>query len=77
MLKRVLILTVLMSLAPSLSFAQGDTRERGEKACGNDAKRLCRKVLQDGDGVVLNCLQSSADKLSKACRKFLEEQGQL
>lgn len=77
MLKRALILGVLVSLVPSLSFAQGDSRDRGEKACGGDARRLCRKVLGDGDGAVLNCLQTNEKRLSAACRKMLEENGQL
>jgi hypothetical protein len=77
MLKRALILGVLLSLVPSLSFAQGDPRAVGEKACGGDAKRLCRKVLGDGDGAVLTCLQTNEKRLSGGCRKFLEEQGQL
>ena len=77
MLKRALIVGILISLVPSLSFAQGDPRDRGERACGGDAKRLCRKVISDGDGAVLNCLQTNEKRLSGACRKFLEEQGQL
>lgn len=77
MMKRALILGMLISLAPSLGFAQADSRERGERACGGDARRLCRKVLGDGDGAVLNCLQTNERKLSAACRKMLEDNGQL
>jgi Cysteine rich repeat len=78
MLKRALILGMLISLAPSLSFAQPDpVRQRGEEACGGDARRFCRKVLDQGDGVVLNCLQTNQKKLSSACRKMLEDNGQL
>lgn len=77
MMKRALILGILISLVPSLSFAQGDQRGRGEKACGDDARKFCRKVLGDGDGAVLNCLQTNEKHLSKACRKMLEDNGQL
>jgi len=77
MLKRALIVGLLISLVPSLSFAQGDNRAAGEKACGKDASRLCRKVINDGDNAVLQCLQDNHKKLSTACRKFLEDNGQL
>lgn len=78
MLKRVLILGVLISLVPSVSFAQPDpARQRGEEACGSDARRFCRKVLDQGDMVVLQCLQTNQKKLSAACRKVLEDNGQL
>ena len=76
MLKRCLILGVLLSLLP-LSFAQGDNRDEGDKACGSDARRHCKKVLDQGDSAVLACLQANEKKLSKPCHKFLVEQGQL
>ena len=78
MLKRALILGILICLVPSASFAQPDPkRERGEEACGSDARRFCRKVIDQGDSVVLSCLQENQSKLSKACRKMLEDNGQL
>jgi hypothetical protein len=33
--------------------------------------------LKQGDMVVLQCLQTNAKKLGPACRKVLQEQGQL
>ncbi len=77
MLKRILILAALVTLLPTVSFAQANQRDQGEKACGGDARRLCRKVLNDGDGAVLNCLQTNEKKLSGACRKLLVDNGQL
>ncbi len=77
MLKRALIAGMLISLVPSLSFAQGGSRDANEKACGGDARRLCRKVLDQGDSAVLSCLQAHERSLSRACRKVLEDAGQL
>jgi hypothetical protein len=82
MLKRVVFVGMLISLVPSLSFAvpslsfaqAGSTLERGEVACDSDAIRSCRKVLDQGDMVVLQCLQTNQKKLR---RKVLEDNGQL
>ena len=77
-------LILMTALVPTSSFAQplpaggGDpSRQKGEHACGVDARRLCRKMLDQGDMVVLDCLQTNQKKLSGSCRKFLHEQGQL
>jgi hypothetical protein len=78
MLRKSLILAFLLASAPTLTFAQGDDpRSRGDRACKNDATRLCRKVLDHGDGAVLACLQENARRLGGTCRRFLQEQGQL
>jgi hypothetical protein len=78
MLRKGLLLGVLLAVVPTLSFAQGTSeRERGEKACRGDVSRLCRKVMDQGDGAVLNCLQTNEKKLGRACRKVLEDNGQL
>ncbi|MBN8919625.1 MAG: hypothetical protein J0H62_02775 [Rhizobiales bacterium] len=52
-------------------------RDRGEEACGRDARKMCRKVLNQGDMVVLSCLQQNAAKLSNSCKKMLRDNGQL
>jgi hypothetical protein len=78
MLRKSLILAFLLASIPAVGFAQGDDpRARGDRACRNDASRLCRKVLEQGDAVVLQCLQTNEKKLSRGCRKVLEENGQL
>ncbi len=78
MLKRILILGALVTMVPTMSVAQPDPqRQRGEEACGGDARRFCRKVLDQGDMTVLQCLQTNEKKLSKSCRKMLEDNGQL
>ncbi len=78
MLKTVMILALLATSAPTVAFAQqGDTKSRGDRACKNDASRICRKVIEQGDSAVLACLQANQARLGGSCRSFLKEQGQL
>ena len=53
------------------------TRQQEENACGRDATRLCKPVLNDGDMAVLACLRMHRDKLRPACIRLLQEKGQL
>jgi len=79
MLVRVLTLAVLLSLNATAGFAQQNDprRDQGDVACGADARRVCRKVIDQGDFAVLKCFQDNRDKLSNACRRFLTDMGQL
>ena len=77
MLQKSLIVAFLLAVFPSTGFAQDDARTRGDRACRSDVSRLCRKVMDQGDMVVLQCLKVNAKKLGPACRKVLQEQGQL
>lgn len=45
-----------------------------ERACGGDARRLCKDALGD-DFRVGSCLQDHKDRLSHACRTILEGHG--
>jgi hypothetical protein len=47
----------------------------GQDACGRDASRFCRANLNDGDQVVLACLQQNRARLSKACQATLAAHG--
>ena len=73
---RNLLLAVALTLIPARAVAQSD-RERGDKACRADVRRLCKSVLDQGDLTILNCLQTNRTKLSGTCTKFLQEVGQL
>lgn len=46
-----------------------------QRACGSDARKFCRGVIQD-DFAVLRCFQQNRPKLSRACRAVLEKYGQ-
>jgi hypothetical protein len=59
------------------AYAQGGSRQMGERACGGDARRLCKKVLGQGDNAVLSCLVQNQRRISGACRRVLRENGQL
>lgn len=67
----------MMLAASSFGYAQDDVRAQGAKACGPDANRLCKHVLEQGDMVMLKCFQNRRTKLSPACRGFLTKVGQL
>lgn len=66
---------IVLAASPS-AYAQ-DPRVEGEKACGADAKRLCKHVLGQGDMIVLKCFKNRSTKLSRGCHAFLTKVGQL
>jgi hypothetical protein len=47
-----------------------------QKACSRDVQRHCRPVMDQGDLVVLSCLQQNRPKISTACDKVLKDHGQ-
>jgi hypothetical protein len=65
-------LTLLFMVA-----AQAQERQQGQDACGRDASRLCKAVLNNGDMAVLACLKENRTKLRAPCVKMLQEKGQL
>ena len=69
------ISTLLIASAPSQ--AQDDMRKRGDRACGHDAKRVCKKFNGQGDMAMLSCFQANKVRLSRSCRAFLTGIGQL
>ena len=59
-----------------LIAANASAQQRpGQDACGRDASRFCRAHLNDGDQVVLACLQQHRGRLSKACQATLAANG--
>jgi hypothetical protein len=72
----LLSVATIASAALAPAYAQDDVRKRGDKACGNDSRRMCSKFFGD-DMQVLACLQNNKVKLAGSCRKFLTEIGQL
>jgi hypothetical protein len=47
-----------------------------QKACSRDVQRFCRPVIDQGDLVILSCLQQNRTKLTKACNQVLVDHGQ-
>jgi hypothetical protein len=47
-----------------------------QKACARDVQRFCRPLMDQGDFVILACLQQNRPKLTKACSQVLTNHGQ-
>jgi cysteine rich repeat protein len=67
------LLTIPFILMASAASAQ---QQPGHDACARDVTRFCRARINDGDQVVLACLQQNRARLSKACAKVLTDHGQ-
>jgi hypothetical protein len=70
------ILFVASFVLPFFLIASGASAQQGHDACARDVSRFCRVVMNDGDSVVLACLQQHRARLSKACEKVLTDNGQ-
>jgi hypothetical protein len=75
------IMTRLFAATAALTLlfavgAQAQERQMQQDACGRDATRLCKAVLNDGDMAVLACLKQNRARLRPACTKILQEKGQ-
>jgi hypothetical protein len=57
-------------------MASAASAQQGHDACARDVSRFCRKIMNDGDMVVLSCLQQNRARLSHACAKVLTDHGQ-
>ena len=60
---------------PFIVLAAASASAQGQDACARDASRFCRAHLNDGDMVVLACLQQNRARLSKACQATLAAHG--
>ena len=62
-------------IIPFIVLAAASASAQGQDACARDASRFCRAHLNDGDMVVLACLQQNRARLSKACQATLASHG--
>ena len=69
MFRILFVLPLVLVTSPALA-------QQGHDACARDVTRLCRAQMNDGDQVVLSCLQQNRSRLSKACQKVLADHGQ-
>lgn len=75
-MKKVLFLALIASSFASNAIAQQDpVRAAQERACGRDASRFCKPLIDQGDLAVLGCLQQNRSKLTQACQKVLRDNG--
>jgi len=65
------VTAVLLLAGLTVAVAQ-DQRSTQQQACSRDVSRHCRKVMNDGDMAIYQCLQQNRDTLSSACRKVIE-----
>jgi hypothetical protein len=77
MRKYLLALALLPLALPTGALAQ-DQRGTPEeqKACNRDVQHFCRAVIDQGDLVILSCLQQNRAKISRACDAVLKNHGQ-
>lgn len=69
-------LALLFVSVSSEAFAQHSGSDQEQKACSRDVARFCRKVIDQGDFVILACLQQNRPRLTSACRQVLTDHGQ-
>ena len=76
--KFFLALTLLSLTVSTGAIAQQQRSGTPEeqKACSRDVQRHCRSVMDQGDLIVLSCLQQNRPKISAACDKVLKDHGQ-
>jgi hypothetical protein len=60
----------------SEAIAQRGGTDQEQQACARDVSRFCRKLMDQGDFVILACLQQNRPRLSAACRQVLTNHGQ-
>jgi len=76
-MRKILLALALLSLSVSTeAMAQVRGTDAEQKACSRDAQKHCRAVLDQGDLVVLSCLQQNRAKISPACDAVLKSHGQ-
>ncbi len=71
----LVVLSLSVSTAAIAQQQRGGTPQE-QKACSRDVQRFCRPVIDQGDLVILGCLQQNRAKLSKACDQVLKDHGQ-
>jgi hypothetical protein len=77
MMHKYLLALTLLSVPASTGGALAHSgTDQDEKACAPDVRRLCRKLMDQGDLTILGCLKDNRAKLSPACRYVLVSHGQ-
>ena len=69
------MMTRFLFAIPFVLIAISSASAQAQDACARDASRFCRAHLNDGDMVVLACLQQNRARLSKACQATLASHG--
>jgi hypothetical protein len=64
-------LVALAILGSALATVEAQAQQ--QSVCSRDASRLCRRVLQDGDMAVFQCLKANRPKLTAACAALIDQ----
>jgi hypothetical protein len=80
-LKSLFVTAVLLASVSVSAMAQTPQSNRSgtpeeQKACAKDVSRYCRALMNEGDLVILSCLQQHRPSISAACNKVLTDHGQ-
>ncbi|MGO4711677.1 hypothetical protein [Bradyrhizobium sp. 2TAF24] len=79
-MSKSLLLTALILASVSTSTLAQNAQRSGtpeeQKACAKDVSRYCRTLMDQGDLVILSCLQQNRPKITPACDKVLKDHGQ-
>ena len=78
-MRKILFALTLVSLSIStgaIAQQQRSGTAEEQKACSRDVQRFCRPLMDQGDFVILACLQQNRPKLTPACNQVLKDHGQ-
>ena len=77
---RKFLLAFILSSIPLATGAIAQQQRSGspeeQKACARDVERFCRKLMDQGDFVILACLQQNRSNISRGCDQVLKNHGQ-
>ena len=78
---RKIVLALALLSSTTAVFAQQQMPARSgtpeeQAACNRDVQRHCRNVINQGDFVILACLQQNRPQISAACNQVLKNHGQ-
>jgi len=68
-------MTRFLLIISFIVMAAASASAQGQDACARDASRFCRAHINEGDMVILACLQQNRARLSKACQATLASHG--
>lgn len=68
-------MTRFIFIIPLVLAASAASAQQGHDACARDVARFCRAQMNDGDQVVLGCLQQNRSRISRACAKTMADHG--
>lgn len=74
-LSAALSLVFVVTAAEAQHQGRSGTKQE-QDACTRDVTRYCRKLMDQGDLVILSCLQQNRAKLTTACQQVLVRHGQ-